>query len=437
MDMRRGLWFWWFVLLWLGLVGMGGCRGTRAPQTLAVSTPTAALSPEVRAGTPTSLATIVQPQPSPTRSAGMSTLSPDATSTPSTDLCRTKFDEILAQHRRDSTQCDVALQALEERCPRPEFLRPASITVNMEIILDASGSMAQPTPDGPSRMQAAREALARFIRQLPREVNIALRVYGHVGSNREQDKPRSCAATELVYPFQPLDHDAFLAAVQRFQPTGWTPLALALDAARQDFRQLRAARGDALATDVLILVTDGEETCDGDPMAVARRLRDDGVQVYIIGLGLQTEAMAALQQVAASAEGAFYNVSTTDELAQTLTGLVNQTAWLEYLSCLRAYREDFLREQLAAILNAQTCYHRLATEEREAMLHDILALNTDPTYRVCVDPMLQMLEARQQTWDARQQRVDALFRLFREQLDRLNRLIDDLSHSTPAPTPGP
>src|SRR4051794_5818952 len=63
-------------------------------------------------------------------------------------------------------------------------------TVNVELILDSSGSMAEVDATGQSRIDAAKQVLNSVIDQLPERegVNVGFRVYGHQGNNTEAGK---------------------------------------------------------------------------------------------------------------------------------------------------------------------------------------------------------------------------------------------------------
>lgn len=69
---------------------------------------------------------------------------------------------------------------------------------------------------------------------MPQQANVALRVYGHKGSNQNKDKAVTCNSSEIVYPLNAYSSNFFEQSLNRFQPTGWTPLALAIRSAQQD-----------------------------------------------------------------------------------------------------------------------------------------------------------------------------------------------------------
>ncbi|TDQ37750.1 VWA domain-containing protein [Aureibacillus halotolerans] len=78
--------------------------------------------------------------------------------------------------------------------------------LNVEIVLDASGSMAEGV-DGDTKMALAKEAIQRFSRELPEEANVGLRVFGHKGTTAFADKEISCQSSALFYDIQPYDDD--------------------------------------------------------------------------------------------------------------------------------------------------------------------------------------------------------------------------------------
>ncbi|MCS1352414.1 VWA domain-containing protein [Mechercharimyces sp. CAU 1602] len=107
--------------------------------------------------------------------------------------------------------------------------------MNAVILLDASGSM-EGKIDGESKMSLAKEAVKNFAQSLPEGSNLELRVYGHKGSNSNSDKSISCSSTEVVYPLEKYDQAVFGRALNRFKPTGWTPIAAAIEGAKEDLK---------------------------------------------------------------------------------------------------------------------------------------------------------------------------------------------------------
>ncbi len=177
----------------------------------------------------------------------------------------------------------------------------------VELILDGSGTMGQLLPTGQSRWEAARDAVLALAegQVFPTGLPVALRVYGHI-------QPLSCEM-RLEVPLEPFDESAVRAAVEAVQPVllGRTPLADALLAAGDD---LAGAEGQR----TIVLLTDGNETCDGDPEAAIRSLRErDLAVVNIIGFALEEpETLERLTRWARLGGGSFFDPSTADELRE-------------------------------------------------------------------------------------------------------------------------
>ncbi|MDQ0337868.1 Ca-activated chloride channel family protein [Caldalkalibacillus uzonensis] len=177
---------------------------------------------------------------------------------------------------------------------------------NVKIILDVSGSMADEI-DGKRMIDIAKDSIRKFSSALPKQANVGLRVYGHV-----YGKEASCRETELVYELQPYDSSKLESALAQFEPTGWTPIALALEDAMDDFQAYPGEDN----TNIIFLVSDGEETCGGDPVAVAKKLAESEIQpiINVIGFNVEADVQAQLEEIAQAANGAFYLATNEEEL---------------------------------------------------------------------------------------------------------------------------
>ena len=138
----------------------------------------------------------------------------------------------------------------------------------VEVILDASGSMLQRI-DGERRIEIARDALTALVRDVvPAGTPFVLRVFGH----READSCR----TDLEIPRSPLNPASAAVAIQAVQAMNLarTPIGASLRLVRSDV-------GTGSGPVLVVLVTDGEETCDDDPLAAINELRAAGVDVRV------------------------------------------------------------------------------------------------------------------------------------------------------------
>jgi hypothetical protein len=166
----------------------------------------------------------------------------------------------------------------------------------VEVIFDASGSMGSKLASGESRIDVAKAVLRDFVATgLPEGTPFALRAFGHI-------TPNSCE-TRLDVPLAPLERARVLGAIDAIEPKlfSQTPIAASLAAVAED---LAGAAGPK----AVLLLTDGLESCDGDPQAAIEDLRAAGVdvQLAIVSLGLQDPADVAAFEALAAAVGASY-----------------------------------------------------------------------------------------------------------------------------------
>lgn len=188
---------------------------------------------------------------------------------------------------------------------RPDLVASSNA---IEVILDASGSMGQLLPTGETRWVAARNALSALAENaFPAGVPVALRAYGHV-------QPTSCNMA-LELGLEPFDAVEFRRAIAGIEPKllSQTPLADAILAAGEDLASVEGQR-------MVVLVTDGEESCGGDPESAILSVRERGIAtVNIIGFALRDEA--AKDQFLRWAElggGVYLDTATGEELGDAL-----------------------------------------------------------------------------------------------------------------------
>ncbi|WP_375001489.1 VWA domain-containing protein [Aeromicrobium sp. CTD01-1L150] len=204
---------------------------------------------------------------------------------------------------------------------------PAVAPLNLLVLFDASSSMRGQV-DGRPKIELAKQAVEGFISQVPEGAHVSLRAYGHTGSNQQKDKERSCSTTEAVYPLGPFDEDDFSDALDAFEPTGFTPIALAIEEAMQDLPDSDSARN------VVYVVSDGEETCGGDPVAAAEALVDTDAEavVNIIGFDVRDAEQQALRDIADAGNGFYHGADSGDDLRRLMRAQADElrVQWAEW-----------------------------------------------------------------------------------------------------------
>lgn len=180
----------------------------------------------------------------------------------------------------------------------------------MEVILDASGSMLQKV-DGTRKIDLAKAILSDLIRSdLPAGTDFALRDFGTGGEG-------SCDGS-AVLPLGPLDPAVAASRIARIKAVNGARTAIG-DSLKEAGRDLAAVADGRL----IVLITDGEETCGGDPAAEIAALKAQGFDLKLNIVGFDLEDPGLKDQFRSWAEaggGGFFDA--TD--AAALRGAVRE-----------------------------------------------------------------------------------------------------------------
>lgn len=195
----------------------------------------------------------------------------------------------------------------------------------IELILDASGSMRGKTKDGELKIDIAKNVLRSIIQNLPEGLEVALRVYGH--RLHKDPKGESCKDSELVVPFGADNRETLIKAVDNISPKGQTPIGRSLAMLPDDF-------GESPGTKLVILVSDGIETCSPNendneyPPTVINRLQEKGFRfrVNVVGFDIgESRTRKFLKTLAQKSGGHYYDAQGTKQLEKSINKAMKVT----------------------------------------------------------------------------------------------------------------
>ncbi len=194
--------------------------------------------------------------------------------------------------------------------PTPTGLGTSNLYV--EYILDASGSMNENLPDGTVKLAVAQKLLAERLQAFRPETHLGLRAYGHRVHYEQHEE--SCRDIELIAPVEVGQLPAIVTWLQGFQAQGMTPLAQSIREAMNDFVF------DPARINSIVMLSDGIETCEGDPCGLVQELKVEGVSftIHVIGLDVDEPTRAQLQCIAEAGEGTYHDARSEQELDQAL-----------------------------------------------------------------------------------------------------------------------
>jgi len=179
------------------------------------------------------------------------------------------------------------------------------------FVFDASQSMYGRWQSD-MKISIARKLLANLLDSLETVENIelGLRVYGH----QYRFPPQVCNDTKLLVPFGGENNiKSIKHKLRTLTPKGTTPIAYALEQAGSDFPPCENCRN------IIVLITDGLEECDGDPCAVSKALQKRGVVLkpFIIGIGKNFEE-------AFDCVGTYFDAASEEDFSKALNVVISQ-----------------------------------------------------------------------------------------------------------------
>ena len=193
------------------------------------------------------------------------------------------------------------LQAQEQEKPSPIL-----------FIYDASGSMWGKMGNK-TKKEIASDVLSSAVNNLPENQNVGLMAYGH-------RKKGDCRDVEMLVELNNDSKTKVNTAVKGITPLGKTPLAFS---AIQAINSLKDSKIKA----TIILITDGEESCDGNICEVVKAAKAEGIdfKLHIVGFGLKEGDTEQLKCAAKAGDGQYYDANDASGLSEVLNEATTET----------------------------------------------------------------------------------------------------------------
>lgn len=183
------------------------------------------------------------------------------------------------------------------------------------FVFDGSKSMYGRWESG-AKIDIAQRMMTRMLDSLQSiqgdsKFQLGLRVYGH----QRPVPPQDCSDTKLEVPFGNNNIPKIKRVLKSIKPMGTTPIANSIGKAGNDFPPCEDCRN------IIILITDGIEACDGDPCEVSRRLQAKGIilKPFVIGIGIDQDFKSSFECV-----GTYYDAADEKTFENVLGVVISQ-----------------------------------------------------------------------------------------------------------------
>jgi Ca-activated chloride channel family protein len=188
---------------------------------------------------------------------------------------------------------------------------PLSAQERTRILFLVDGSLSMRNEwKGGTKWNIATEVLhdlADSIQKIP-NTEIGMRVFGHLYP--EPDK--NCRDSRLEVRIDSNNAKAIQKKLLEIRPKGITPLVYSIERSATDF-------GNVVAKNIIIIITDGEDACEGDPCSVSLTLQQNNIVLrpFIIGMQLNPKSFEAMNCM-----GKLYNTNSSEEFIATMKKVV-------------------------------------------------------------------------------------------------------------------
>ena len=180
----------------------------------------------------------------------------------------------------------------------------------IELLIDCSGSMT-------FWIKQVASTINYILPKIPENTYVALRLFGEktYSPNSPFQIKEACSATRLITYFQKANQAKIKQGLQNANIGGLTPIEYALkQSIENDFKNMTVvSRGNPTGKrKKIILITDGEDTCGGNPCAYIREIlyKNKDLQIDVIKVGSKNELVCLTN----STGGDFYTISGSDEV---------------------------------------------------------------------------------------------------------------------------
>ncbi len=205
--------------------------------------------------------------------------------------------QLLQQADKDAPKCSSERKRMEETRQRLAALanrKKPEIAASIALLIDTSGSMGEN-----NKINQAKDAARRAARQASKTTEIAILHF---------DGGCSAGAMREAAPFT-TDVNVLLAAIDKLQPGGGTPMYIATAAAVQYIKD--HARGKQK---IVVLMSDGGDSCRDQQAQAAASIRSSTIPVSTIGfdVGNNQQAQGDLGNLATMTGGRTFSASAAD-----------------------------------------------------------------------------------------------------------------------------
>jgi Ca-activated chloride channel homolog len=146
-------------------------------------------------------------------------------------------------------------------------------------------------------------------------------------------------SVELIAPIGKIKRSKLKDRIEGLSPRGQTPIAFTVNKCPEYFAGFEKENNN------LILISDGMESCGGDPVRAIKELResDANPEVAVIGLGVDSRTKQQLSRMAASSDGTYADVKNEEDFLKAMSGFFSKMSkFYKEIVCINRQYNSYL-----------------------------------------------------------------------------------------------
>lgn len=288
--------------------------------------------------------------------------------------CKEEYQWLLDTYGKDFSGCNFD-HTFQTSCK--ESINDSK--VNVVVVMDSSWSMWKIIWHD-SMMEILKEELKRYLFGINNDnVQVSLVLYWHKWDGTNIWKSESCSWVEEIYSLWRINSQTLEYTIDNVQPKWWTPIA-------NSFKKVDSILALTSTEDknIVLLVSDGEETCGWDPVKEAKIIKEkyENTIINVIWFNVNTQVQTQLKNIAENWGWTFNDVYEASDFQEAFWESIGLLEWLE---CAAWKTSITLKHAWEWIKTYIQCISDLREEQTEILL------NASP---VCVDDIQEYSETK-------------------------------------------
>ena len=182
------------------------------------------------------------------------------------------------------------------------------VKARLMLIIDSSGSMSEKDMSGNIKINVAKTEMSDILAKISNGVvSVSLMAYDN-------------CQTRVMVPPSNTNIGRVQSRAMSIYPEGQTPIA-------KSIREAGQILGNSSKKTTVILISDGQETCGGDPCAETERLKQRSnldLKFHAVGYAVDDKTRLQLQCIAKAGEGKYFDIQDSFSLGTAIHSILKE-----------------------------------------------------------------------------------------------------------------